>query len=263
MRALDRDGTKLAYQESGAGDPPFVFVHGWTCDHTSFAPQVEHFEPTHRVLAVDLRGHGRSDAPEQEYTIPGFADDVAWLCREVGVDAAIFVGHSMGGTVVLELAARHPELVTAVVMIDAAPIVATPEMATASADVVAAFAGPAPDVARAAIAEHAVAEIRDAALRARMLQVMTSVPHHVAASCVGHMGEWDGEAAARASAVPALHIGADSPINDATALRRLNPLIRTGQTVGAGHFNQLDASDQVHAMIDRFLEVALVQPPTT
>ena len=107
MRALDRDGTKLAYQESGAGDPPFVLVHGWTCDHTSFAPQVQHFGHDHRVLAVDLRGHGQSDAPEQDYTIPGFADDVAWLGHEVGIDRAIFVGHSMGGTVVLDLAACH------------------------------------------------------------------------------------------------------------------------------------------------------------
>jgi pimeloyl-ACP methyl ester carboxylesterase len=63
--------------------------------------------------------------------------------------------------------------------------------------------------------------------------------------------------------VPALHIGADSPINDATALRALNPRIRTGQTVGAGHFNQLDAADQVNAMIDRFIEVARVQAPAT
>jgi pimeloyl-ACP methyl ester carboxylesterase len=263
MRALDRDGTKLAYEESGAGEPPFVFVHGWTCDHTSFAPQVEHFERGHRVLAVDLRGHGESDAPGQDYTIPGFADDVAWLCREVGIDRAVFVGHSMGGTVVLELAARHPELAIAVIMIDAAPIVALPDMATASADVAAAFAGPEPDAARTAIAEHAVAEIRDDALRARTLAVMTSVPQHVAASCIAHMGEWDGEAATRACVVPALHIGADSPINDATALRALNPRIRTGQTVGAGHFNQLDAADQVNAMIDRFIEVARVQAPAT
>jgi hypothetical protein len=85
----------------------------------------------------------------------------------------------------------------------------------------------------------------------------------VAASCIAHMDEWDGEAAARDCVVPALHIGADSPINDATALRALNPRIRTGQTVGAGHFNQLDASDQVHLMIDRFVEVALVRASTT
>ena len=76
-------------------------------------------------------------------------------------------------------------------------------------------------------------------------------------SCVATMGEWDGEAAARGCRVPALHIAADDPLNDAAALRALNPLLRTGQTVGAGHFNQLEVPDQVNAMIERFLTVAL------
>ena len=66
---------------------------------------------------------------------------------------------------------------------------------------------------------------------------------------------WDGEAAARACRVPALHIAADEPINDAAALRALNPCIRTGQTVGAGHFNQLEVPEQVNTMIERFLAV--------
>jgi len=67
---LERDGVKLHYEEAGAGDPPFVFVHGWCCNHTYFAPQFDHFAKNHRVVAVDLRGHGASDKPEQDYTIP-------------------------------------------------------------------------------------------------------------------------------------------------------------------------------------------------
>ncbi|MGP0029291.1 MAG: alpha/beta fold hydrolase [Acidimicrobiales bacterium] len=39
-----------------------VFVHGWTCDHTHFTPQADHFSPRHRTVLVDLRGHGHSDA---------------------------------------------------------------------------------------------------------------------------------------------------------------------------------------------------------
>src|SRR5262249_39115283 len=81
VQHLDHDDTTLAYEDTGTGDPAFVFVHGWTCNHTHFAPQVEHFRRRHRTVAVDLRGHGASDAPEQEYTISGFADDVAWLCE--------------------------------------------------------------------------------------------------------------------------------------------------------------------------------------
>ena len=83
---------------------------------------------------------------------------------------------------------------------------------------------------------------------------MRAVPDHVAVSCVAALGEWDGEAAARGCGVPALHIAAEDPIN-AAALRALNPNVRTGQTVGAGHFHQLEVPDQVHTMIERFLHV--------
>jgi pimeloyl-ACP methyl ester carboxylesterase len=85
MRVIQRDGTGLAYAESGGGDPTFVFVHGWTCNHTHFAPQVAHFAKDHRVVAVDLRGHGASDTPVQRYTVQGFADDVVWICKQADV----------------------------------------------------------------------------------------------------------------------------------------------------------------------------------
>ena len=119
-----------------------VFVHGWTCNHTHFAPQVAHFATDHRVLAVDLRGHGASDAPEQRYTVTAFADDVAWLCTETGVERPVLVGHSMGGTVVLDVAARYPELARAVVMLDAAPIVGPSPAADVAVEVAAAPRAP-------------------------------------------------------------------------------------------------------------------------
>ena len=53
-------GISLAYDVAGGGDPPIVFVHGWGCDRSYFAPQIEFFAPDHTVLALDLRGHGES-----------------------------------------------------------------------------------------------------------------------------------------------------------------------------------------------------------
>jgi pimeloyl-ACP methyl ester carboxylesterase len=71
MRMLVRDDVALAYEEAGRGDPPLLLVHGWTCDHSFFAPKFEHFSRTHRVVNVDLRGHGESDKPLQDYTVAG------------------------------------------------------------------------------------------------------------------------------------------------------------------------------------------------
>jgi pimeloyl-ACP methyl ester carboxylesterase len=74
MPYVTRDGVKLFYEEAGVGEPPILLVHGWTCDHTYFAPQFGHFSIDHRVVAVDLRGHGQSDKPEQDYTPGAFAE---------------------------------------------------------------------------------------------------------------------------------------------------------------------------------------------
>ena len=69
MPSISRDGVALAYDRSTAGQP-LVFIHGWCCDRTYFAPQVEHFAGLgHAVLALDLRGHGESDAPDGPYSM--------------------------------------------------------------------------------------------------------------------------------------------------------------------------------------------------
>ena len=83
-----RDDLGLYYERAGRGDPPLVFVHGWCCDHTFFQPQFEHFQSSHAVATFDLRGCGSSDRPEDGYDIPSLADDLAWLCHEIGISLA-------------------------------------------------------------------------------------------------------------------------------------------------------------------------------
>src|SRR5689334_14159606 len=118
MQKLSRDGVALAYEEVGQGSPPMLFVHGWSCDHTHFQRQVEQFSQTHRTISVDLRGFGESDAPHQDYAMAGFADDLAWLCGQFRIERPIVVGHSMGAVVAMELAAHHPDVPSAIVMVD-------------------------------------------------------------------------------------------------------------------------------------------------
>jgi pimeloyl-ACP methyl ester carboxylesterase len=69
---------------------------------------------------VDLRGHGRSDKPEGSYAMGVFADDLAWVCEQIGLEKPVVIGHSMGGIVAFDLAARYPDLPSAVIMLDAA-----------------------------------------------------------------------------------------------------------------------------------------------
>src|SRR6266404_8230234 len=131
MATIVHNGTKLAFEDRGAGNPPFVFVHGWTCDRSFFAPQARHFARRHRVVSVDLRGHGESDKPRGEYPIAVYADDVAYIIQQLGLGKVVAVGHSMGGLAVLQLAAAHRDRVAAIVMVDPAPFVFSPELRAA------------------------------------------------------------------------------------------------------------------------------------
>jgi pimeloyl-ACP methyl ester carboxylesterase len=106
MQLIKKDGLTLAYENIHPGSPPMLFVHGWGCDHTVFAPQADFISRSHRVVSVDLRGHGKNDAPHQDYTMAVFADDLSWLYTELTLIKPMVVGHSMGGNVALELAGR-------------------------------------------------------------------------------------------------------------------------------------------------------------
>src|SRR5580765_947347 len=117
MPTVTHESACVFYEEAGSGDPPMLFVHG-IGNHTFFAAQVDYFSRSHRVVAPDLPGYGQSDAPEREYGIASFADDVAWLCDELDLHGAVIVGHIMAGAVALELAAAHPELPSAIVLLD-------------------------------------------------------------------------------------------------------------------------------------------------
>jgi pimeloyl-ACP methyl ester carboxylesterase len=102
-------GVRLAYDLAGAGDPPMVFVHGWCCDRSYFAPQITHFSASHAVAAVDLRGHGESDRPAPgpgTYDIAVLAQDVLAVAAAAGLGQPVLVGHSLGALAGLVCAAR-------------------------------------------------------------------------------------------------------------------------------------------------------------
>lgn len=255
MSELVRDGVRLWYSEAGTGEPPLVFAHGWCCDHTYFEPQFEHFKAGHRVVAVDLRGHGQSDKPQQDYTISGFADDLVWIARQLDLREVVLVGHSLGGIVALQAAADHPELVAAVVLLDPSPVVRPPGLDELARPFIEALHGPYyADAARQHVEEVLFAATDDPQVRARVVAEMCATPQHVMASVMEQIFAWGGEAVAAACQVPVLNISAASPINDVARFKELCPQLVTGQTVGAGHFVQLLVPEQVNSMIERFLE---------
>jgi 3-oxoadipate enol-lactonase len=105
----------LAYELRGSGSP-VVFVHPAIADSRMWEPQWTSFAARHRLLRFDLAGFGRTPIESLPLT---HARDVAGLLDELEIGAAGVVGASLGGRVALELAVARPELVRALVLVDA------------------------------------------------------------------------------------------------------------------------------------------------
>lgn len=115
---LSEDGTPISYEIHGAREPTLVFVHGWSCDARYWRFQVSHFSKTHRVVVLDLAGHGHSGLTRTKYTMDAFGEDVRAVTEAAGGHRVLLIGHSMGGAVIAEAARRMPDRVIGLIGID-------------------------------------------------------------------------------------------------------------------------------------------------
>src|SRR5512136_139975 len=112
------NGINLYYESTGVGDPALLFIHGWTADHTDWDLQVKPLASHHRVITVDLRGHGKSSGNTTNGTIEEFAGDVSTLMKSLDLSRVVLIGHSMGCRVALATCQQNPKSVAGVVLVD-------------------------------------------------------------------------------------------------------------------------------------------------
>jgi pimeloyl-ACP methyl ester carboxylesterase len=112
-------GPRLAVREFPGHGRPFLLVHGLASNARLWDGVARNLAAAgHRVVAVDLRGHGLSEAPEAGYDTDSAADDLAGLAAALGLRGPVVAGQSWGGNVVLSLAARHSAVAAAVACLD-------------------------------------------------------------------------------------------------------------------------------------------------
>lgn len=113
---------RLCIRERGEG-PAVVLLHGTTANLGVWDEVVNLIGDDVRTVAVDQRGHGRSDKPATGYGAEEYTSDVAELIRALDCGPAVVVGHSLGARNAMVLGARHPELVAGVVAVDYTPFI--------------------------------------------------------------------------------------------------------------------------------------------
>ena len=111
------NGIIIAYSDRGTG-PPIVFLHAFPLNRTMWAQQVEALSSRFRVITIDLRGHGESDAPLWRYTLEQSADDVNALLDHLAIEQALFVGLSMGGYILFAFYRKYTARVRGLILAD-------------------------------------------------------------------------------------------------------------------------------------------------
>ncbi|MGV9003874.1 alpha/beta fold hydrolase [Flavobacterium sp.] len=112
------NNVNIAYYDVGEGIVPVLFLHGFPFDKSMWHEQIDSLKSSHRVIAVDIRGFGKSTDEKTHLTIDLFADDLIAIMDALNIKKAIICGLSMGGFIALNAIKRFPERFEALLLCD-------------------------------------------------------------------------------------------------------------------------------------------------
>lgn len=121
LRSISVFGRAVRYYDVGSG-PPLVLIHGIGGDADDWALCLEALASSHRVIALDLLGFGRSDKPHIEYSISGFVEVLGRFLDALDIARATLIGGSLGGWIAAAFALHAPQSVDKLIMVDAAGV---------------------------------------------------------------------------------------------------------------------------------------------
>jgi pimeloyl-ACP methyl ester carboxylesterase len=231
----------------GQGPKTIIFVHGWTCDESSWAAQVAGLGNDYRVVTLDLPGHGRSEAPApDQFSMELFAEAVEAVRAEVGADKVVLVGHSMGGPVIRQYALDHPEHVAGLVAVDGQldvrPLANIRGLPTPTREM------------RATMIETMFAPGTSSELRTQIRAMMLGAPDATAAGAMAAMFDAKNQSDRKIMA-PALTIFAGtSRFASDQSTREVVPNWTSEQFAGTGHFVMMEQPEKFNAALRSFVE---------
>lgn len=118
----------LSYNDVGEGDVPIIFLHGFPFDKTMWQIQIDFLRASHRLIACDIRGFGKSSDERSALSMDLFGEDLIAFMDHLSIDKAIICGLSMGGFIALNAQKRYPDRFTAMILCDTQCIADTEEL---------------------------------------------------------------------------------------------------------------------------------------
>jgi pimeloyl-ACP methyl ester carboxylesterase len=256
--APSKDGTQISYEIYGSGEPTLVFVHGWSCDARYWRAQLPYFAKNHRVVLIDLAGHGHSGSTRSKYTMKAFGEDVGAVLEAAGIRRAILIGHSMGGSVIAEAARLMPNRVIGLIGVDTLQNIEYPMTREEFDKLLAPLKKDFRSGARQFVGEM-ILPSTDSALREWILSDMSSAPPEVALSSTNeYMSQYiSGEAAKifEEVRVPVISVSADMWPTDYEANRKHMASFDAIIIEGADHFLMMNRADEFNNALEKAINM--------
>jgi pimeloyl-ACP methyl ester carboxylesterase len=267
-RTVVSDGVRLVARDFGGPGPPVVFLHGLAGHAGEWDTTAEPMRGRYRVVALDQRGHGASERRPADVSRAAYVADVVAVIGELGLEDAIVVGQSLGGHTAMLVAAARPDLVRALVMVEAGPGGPGPDLPRDIEKWLASW--PVPFASRTAAAEFFGGGLAGSGWAAGLeergdgwwprFERQLMVRSLLEISRRSFWQEWE------QVRCPALVVLAESgfiPAGEAREMARSRPGTVMVAVPGAGHDVHLEKPEMVRTAITDFLKVLRVGSPVT
>ncbi len=257
---FEHQGIRLGYDDQGTG-LPLVFLHAFPVNRTMWRHQVSALSSRFRTIAIDLRGHGASDAPLWSFTLDDYADDVRALLDHLKIPQAVFIGLSMGGYVSFAFWRKYAPRVKGLVLCDTRAQADSPEGRTGRFN----LAQTANKQGAAAVADIMLPKL----LRASSLQTnseVTELVHKMIVSTpingivvdlMAMAARPDSTALLGTITCPALVVVGEedhtTPPADAKLMAERIPGARLATVPAAGHLSNVEQPETFNRLVSEFL----------
>lgn len=233
------DGVTLVYSAAGAGEPALVFIHGGLAERSFYDGQLQAFAGKHRVIALDLAGHGESGSNRMKWGVPEWGEDVRAVVNAERLSRVILFGNSLGGPVAIEAALLLPDRAIGVVGVDTfqrLDAAITPEEARQRAE---AFCTDLPAGVHA-MTKQLFHPDADPAVVADAERRMQKTPPDAAYAMFMSLAGYCEAAAARRLAAPLRAINGDLYPTDVDGVRQIHPDFQVVVMKHIGHYPMLE-----------------------
>jgi len=247
--ATSPDGIPIRYHAAGKGDPALVFVHCGGCERSFWDGQMAYFAAKHRVVALDLAGHGQSGAGRKDWTMPAFGQDVVSVVEALGLKRVVLIGHSLGGPAVLEAARRVPGRVAGLVLVDSWVDFEQRFPAEEVEKYVSALQADYRATTTAIVSQYLFSASTPEPVKARVLETVLSEPQEIGVAVTRSSMTYSPLPALREIKAPIRAINSDLFPTKVEGNRRYAPGYQAAIMKGAGHYLMLEQPEAFNALL--------------